>query len=134
MTVLSSEEGWARRRLLRSGVVVAAVGAAALLGIAGSAKAVPPSSPVETPAGGTVTVEVSYVGMPISVTGVRQESVALAAPATFGQLLARLVADHPQLAPMVPTMLMSVNGVAGSPGAALEDGDTVDLVPATAGG
>jgi len=147
---LSSEAGKAasRRRMLRSALLFSAVGAAVILGVEGATRASGPgsarestpmtstaSSSVAVPAaGGSVTVKVVYFGMPLAVTSTKDDLFVLESPANFSDLLDEVVKEHPIISAMIPTMIMSVNGVPGGPSTPMRDGDVVDLVPATAGG
>lgn len=143
-----AERAASRRRMLRSGLLLSAVGVAAILGVQRAARASPlgsvggsgtGSSP--SPAGvsgavpgGSITVKVVYFGMPLAITSTKQELFVLQSPAHFSDLLDDVVEKHPIISAMIPTMIMSVNGVPGRPSTLLKDGDEVDLVPATAGG
>jgi molybdopterin converting factor small subunit len=82
----------------------------------------------------SVTVKVVYFGMPLAVTNTKQELFVLRAPAYFKDLLDDVVEKHPIISTMVHTMIVSVNGVPGHPNTPMNEGDVVDLVPATAGG
>jgi molybdopterin converting factor small subunit len=141
-----AEKAASRRRMLRSGLVFSALGVAAIFGVdrlarssaSGSVGGVAPkasSAPTPTASpSGSVTVKVVYFGMPLAITNAKQELFVLNAPAYFNDLLDDVVERHPIISAMVPTMIMSLNGVSGRPSTPLEDGDVVDLVPATAGG
>jgi molybdopterin converting factor small subunit len=143
-----AEKAASRRRMLQSGLLFSALGVAAILGVDGVARALPSGSAggsalktssasagfATTLPGGPVTVEVVYFGMPLAVTSTKQELFVLESPAYFKDLLDDVVERHPIISAMIPTMIMSVNGVPGRPSTPMEDGDVVDLVPATAGG
>jgi molybdopterin converting factor small subunit len=134
--------------MLRSALLFSAVGAAAVLGVeavgratgldssAGTASRTSAASS-ETPgpaAGGSVTVKVVYFGMPLAVASSKDDLFVLESPANFGDLLDEVVKKHPAISAMIPTMIVSVNGVPAGPGTPMRDRDVVDLVPATAGG
>lgn len=101
-----------------------------------SIKAPAPASPGGTPGatGGLLTVKVVYFGMPLAVANTKEEYFVLQSPAYFRDLLGEVEQRHPIISTMVPTMIISVNGVPGEPSTVLKEGDEVDLVPATAGG
>ena len=134
--------------MLRSGLVFSALGVAAIMGLDRLARAPPPGpvgggAPKSSSAsaggatalpGGPVTVKVVYFGMPLAITSTKQELFVLESPAYFKDLLEDVVEKHPIISAMIPTMVISVNGVPGRPSALMKDGDVVDLVPATAGG
>jgi molybdopterin converting factor small subunit len=134
--------------MLRSALLFSALGAAAVLGVETVARAAPSGSmggsPPKTSAapsgvaspapGGSVTVKVVYFGMPLAVTSTKEDLFVLESPVYFRDLLSDVVEKHPIISAMIPTMLMSVNGVPGRPSTPMKDGDVVDLVPATAGG
>ena len=143
-----AEKAASRRRLLRSGLLLSALGVAGLLGVDSVARTLPSgladgsagktssasAGVATTVSGGSVTVKVVYSGMPLAVTSTKQELFVLESPAYFKDLLDDVVERHPIISAMIPTMIMSVNGVAGRPSTPMEEGDVVDLVPATAGG
>ena len=82
---------------------------------------------------GSVKVKVMYFQMPL-VVGTTEEYLSLPSPAVFRDLLASVLEKHPALSPMVPAMMILIDGVPAKPGAPLIDGDEVDFIPATAGG
>lgn len=134
--------------MLRSGLLFSVLGVAAILGAERLARGNPSGSPAAnapktssasggastTLPGGSVTVKVVYFGMPLAVTSTKQDLFVLESPAYFKDLLDDVVEKHPVISAMIPTMIMSVNGVPGRPATPMKDGDVVDLVPATAGG
>ena len=131
-------------------MLLSALGVASILGIDKIARGSPsrgvggtaPNAPSTStsagvatfPPGGSVAVKVVYFGMPLAVTNTRQDLFVLESPAYFKDLLDAVVEKHPIISAMVPTMIMSVNGVLVRPNTPMNDGDVVDLVPATAGG
>jgi molybdopterin converting factor small subunit len=144
-----AEKGTSRRRMLRSAILLSAVGAGIVLGLDGvvsatrsetgggrASKASSPTSPSGTQSapGDSLTVTVAYFGMPQSIISDKEEYFVLRSPAYFRDLLSEVAEKHPQISIMIPTMIISVNGDPGQSGALLRDGDEVDFVPATAGG
>jgi molybdopterin converting factor small subunit len=138
-----------RRHLLRLVVVGAAGGGVALLGLGAlfgskSALAVPSqaATPTTTPAAegatnglaASVRIKVKYFQMASALPDARKEYYNLRSPATFSQLRADMVDEHPVLAGMLPNMLILVNGVVATADTPLSDGDEVDFIPAIAGG
>jgi len=154
-----------RRRLLKSALVLSAIGGAMIIlgGTTRSAakatqpstasrqtpsvtesSAVPAQSPVQNlqtssasapndVASASVKVKVMYFQMPLTVS-VSEEYFVLPGPAYFRDLLSNVLEKHPALSPMIPTMMILIDGVPAAPGAALENGDEVDFIPAIAGG
>ena len=55
-------------------------------------------------------------------------------PATVEALLAKIAADYPELAPALPTCLVSVNRAFASDDAPLKSGDEIALFPPVSGG
>jgi len=135
--------------MLRSAILLSAVGAGIILGVDGVVGAAPPASDGENTteahslapssgapvaSGDSLTVKVVYLGMPQTVTNTKEEYFVLKSPAYFRDLLSDVVQKHPLISIMIPTMIISVDGFVGQPNTALKDGDEVNLVPATAGG
>jgi molybdopterin converting factor small subunit len=135
--------------MLRSAILLSAVGAGIVLGLEGVGNETRPASDggsasnASSPASSSgassapvnsLTVKVAYFGMPPSIINAREEYFVLRSPAYFRDLLSDVAEKHPQISIMIPTMIISVNGVPGQPSTPLRDGDEVDLVPATAGG
>lgn len=71
--------------------------------------------------------------MPLAV-GVKEEYFVLQTPAYFSDLLAQVTQKHPTMSPMIPTMMILIDGVPASKSASLRNGDEVDFIPAVAGG
>lgn len=71
-----------------------------------------------------------------SVMGVDVLDVALdhASPWTVGRLLDKLVAEHPALAPLRPSLLLARNNRFAPVDEQLVDGDRIDLMPPVSGG
>ena len=153
-----------RRRLLKSALLFSAVGAGVVLfGAAGraaageatpsknrqsslpsglsetttsSASSTPqasPAAPAATASGSSVRVKASYFQMPLAV-GVKEEYFVLQTPAYFSDLLAQVTEKHPIMSPMIPTMMILIDGVPASKSSLLRSGDEVDFIPAVAGG
>ena len=80
-----------------------------------------------------VKVKVMYFQMPLTVS-VSEEYFVLPGPAYFRDLLSNVLEKHPALSPMIPTMMILIDGVPAAPGTALGNGDEVDFIPALAGG
>ena len=79
-------------------------------------------------------VKVRYFQMSSTLPGVTQEYFVIKNPATYCELSDAVVAAHPALAPMMPGMLVLVDGVVATGGMPLQNGDEVDFIPAMAGG
>jgi len=79
-------------------------------------------------------VKVRYLQMAGTLPGVQQEFFVLQRPAGFGQLLEKVVGEHPVIAGMMPTMLVLVDGLVAEPDTPLDDGDEVDFIPTASGG
>lgn len=146
-----------RRRLLRAALLFSAVGAAVVLGANGLARAAPSSEsgaggaptgspPVSSTApaaahsdvgssasGSSLRVKAMYFQMPQTIN-TKEEYFMLQSPARLGDLLSNVVAEHPRVSSMIPTMMLLVDGVPGQPSTPLRDGDEVDFIPAIAGG
>jgi molybdopterin converting factor small subunit len=132
-----------RRRLLRSAIFLSVAGVGIILGLESAytltTSSVSGSESNSTqaaliPSGSPITVTVTYVGMPLRITDTRKEDFTLRSPARFSDLLDMVVERHPLVSTMVPTMLISVNGVVERPEAVLTDGAEVALLPAVVGG
>jgi molybdopterin converting factor small subunit len=135
--------------MLRSAILLSAVGVGILLGVDRMVNAAPSalaaastsdarlltsSSGASSASGNSLTVKVTYLGMPQSITNTRAETFVLESPAYFHNLMSNVVGRHPLLSEMIPAMMIFVDGLPPQSSTALEDGDEVDLVPATAGG
>jgi molybdopterin converting factor small subunit len=150
-----------RRQLLRM-AAFAAIGAAAVIGTR-SMLAVASTSPTEgssqrasgpAPAAGApsagpsfsspgtastadpdqqIRVKVNYFQMPF-VVNTKVEYFTLPAQASYRDLLAGVVKEHPAISPMIPSMLVLIDGVPARPATPLRDGEEVDFIPAVAGG
>ncbi len=158
------EKRISRRRLLKSALLFSAVGAGIVLlgGAARASPSAEPSSKsllqpslpggsaestssvssqlqtssaalTGTSSGSSVRVKASYFQMP-QIVDVNQEYFVLQAPAYFSNLLAQVTERHPPMAPMIPTMMILIDGVPASKNAPLRDTDEVDFIPAIAGG
>jgi molybdopterin converting factor small subunit len=135
-------ENTSRRRLLKSALLFAAVGAGVIIGVEGLADGSPsgqaagrstdPSSQTSSQ-GAPLTVKVLYLQMAQTIP-VTQESYVLKSPARYSDLLAKVEEEYPIISTMIPTMMVFVNGYPAQPSTALNDGDEVDFVPAFAGG
>jgi len=79
-------------------------------------------------------IRVRYFQMSSTLPGVSEEYFVLPNPANYGELLHSVVAAHPVLAKMVPSMLVLVDGAIAKGGTALKEGDEVDFIPAISGG
>jgi molybdopterin converting factor small subunit len=143
MVSADPEKNISRRRLLRSAIFLSVAGVGIILGLE-SAYTLTTSSvsgsesnstqAASIPSGSPITVTVTYVGMPLGITDTRKEDFTLQSPARFSDLLDMVVERHPLVSAMVPTMLISVNGVVEKPEAVLTNGDEVALLPAVVGG
>ena len=71
--------------------------------------------------------------MPL-IVNTSKEYFVLPNPAYFRDLLTEVLEKHPALSPMIPTMMILVDGIVALPGTALRNGDEVDFVPAIPGG
>lgn len=94
----------------------------------------PPADASNAASGASVKVKVMYFQMPQNVTSTKEEYFNLQSPAYFRDLLNVVVGEHPLLSPMIPSMMILVDGVLAVPDTPLTDGDEVDLIPAAAGG
>ena len=79
-------------------------------------------------------VTVKFFATYREITGLRETTVELARGATVGDLLARLVEAHPNLAAERATMLLAVNQEFAEPGTPLKAEDEVALLPPLSGG
>jgi molybdopterin converting factor small subunit len=84
--------------------------------------------------GDSLTVKVVYFGMPQTVTSSKEEYFTLQSPAYFRDILSEVAEKHPLISTMIPTMIISVDGVPRQPSRALKDGGEIEVVPAIAGG
>jgi molybdopterin converting factor small subunit len=82
--------------------------------------------------GAIETVTVRYWAGARAAAGVDQESVG--GVATVGDLTARLLAERPGLAAVLPVCTVLVEGLASGPDAALPAGAVVEVLPPFAGG
>ena len=64
----------------------------------------------------------------------KEEYFVLRGPATLGQLMSDVVAKHPVISGMVPSMMVLVDGRPANSGTPLNDGDEVDFIPTISGG
>jgi len=80
------------------------------------------------------TVRVVYFGMPLVATGTKKEEFTLGNPAYLSDLKAALVASHPGLKSMLPSMIYLVDGVSASGNPQLQDDVEVDILAQAAGG
>lgn len=93
----------------------------------------PEAATAEPSASQEVKLKAAYFQMPL-VVGTKEEYFALAAPAHYADLLAIVVEKHPAISPMLPSMMVLIDGVPAASGTLLRDGDEVDFIPAVAGG
>jgi len=80
-----------------------------------------------------VRVKVMYFQMPLVVEA-EKEYFVLPNPAHYSDLLEKVLQEHQALSPMMPGMMVLIDGVLAKPGTTLSDGDEVDFIPAVAGG
>ncbi len=99
-----------------------------------------PSSPGAVPAVASIAdpsqeirVKVNYFQMPF-VVNTKVEYFTLPAQARYGDLLAGVVKEHPAISPMIPSMMVLIDGVPAQPATPLREGEEVDFIPAVAGG
>jgi molybdopterin converting factor small subunit len=143
MASAGPEKNISKRLLLRSAIFLSVAGVGIILGLE-SADTLTTSSvsgsesnstqAASIPSGSPITVTVTYVGMPLGITDTGKEDFTLQSPARFSDLLDSVVERHPLVSAMVPTMLISVNGVVEKREAVLTNGDEVALLPAVVGG
>jgi len=79
-------------------------------------------------------VKVRYFQMNSALPGVTKEYYVLPSPAVYSELRAAVIASHPVLTRMMPTMLVLVDGVVPKGDTPLQDGDEVDYIPTIGGG
>lgn len=80
-----------------------------------------------------IRVKVNYFQMTLAVN-TKVEYFTLPAQASYGDLLAGVVKEHPAISPMIPSMMVLIDGVPAQPATPLRDGEEVDFIPAAAGG
>jgi hypothetical protein len=80
-----------------------------------------------------IKVKAVYFQMPL-VIGTKEDYFTLPVPAHYADLLAVVVEKHAAISPMMPSMLVLIDGVPAAPATLLRDGDEVDFIPAVAGG
>lgn len=127
-----------RRRMLRY-IGFAAVGAAVVIG-AGSVLRKPSSasgtaelsSETTKTARRLISVQAQYLQMPTITPS--EEYFVLKSPAKYSDLLPLIFQRHPQLQPMIPTMMVFIDGYYAQASTELKDGDEVYFVPVMAGG
>ena len=137
-----------RRKALKAMAVVAIGGCVALLGsgllsppridTASQSQATTASQSSMQDGGSSQTVDtrvkVRYFQMNSALPGVTEEYYALPSPAVYSELRAAVIASHPVLARMMPTMLVLVEGVVAKGDTPLHNGDEVDYIPTIGGG
>ena len=74
-----------------------------------------------------------YFQMPLVVSS-SEEYFTLQTPAVYSDLLTAVLQEHPAISPMLPSMMILIDGVPAQPGSSLRNGDEVDFIPAVAGG
>ena len=80
-----------------------------------------------------INVKVYYTMM-AQYTDLSEEEFVLQSPASLQDLLNTCVVRHPEMAQMMGTMLILLNGISSKPSAVLRDGDIVQFVPLSVGG
>lgn len=80
-----------------------------------------------------IKVKVMYFQMPLVVSS-SEEHFVLQSPAYFRDLMTEILEEHPALSPMIPTMMIMIDGLPARGETALMDGDEVDFIPTIAGG
>jgi len=80
-----------------------------------------------------INVKVYYTMM-AQYTDLSEEEFVLQSPALLQDLLNTCVVRHPEMAQMMGTMLILLNGISSKPSAVLRDGDIVQFIPLSAGG
>jgi molybdopterin converting factor small subunit len=80
-----------------------------------------------------IRVKVNYFQMPFVVNS-KVEYFTLPAQARYSDLLAGVVKEHPAISPMIPSMMVLIDGVPAQSATPLRDGEEVDFIPAVAGG
>jgi molybdopterin converting factor small subunit len=79
-------------------------------------------------------IKVRYFQMSSTLPGTTEDYFVLPNPATYGDLQRVVIATHPQIAAMMPSMLVLIDGVVAKNDMALGEGDEVDYVPTMSGG
>ncbi len=92
-----------------------------------------PTAVLHEASASTLSVKVMYFQMPQTIS-TKEEHFVLQSPAHFRDLLSGVLQKHPSLSPMMPSMMVLIDGVRAQPDATLRDGDEVDFIPAVAGG
>jgi len=135
-----------KRKALRAIGVVVAAGGIAVLGssllrpvalASGQASTQTTATSVGTDGKSSVTysrIKVMYFQMPSTVTGTKEEYYVLPDPSDYSVLLRAILAAHPALDRMLPTMLVLVDGLVADSGTPLANGDEVDFIPSMVGG
>lgn len=82
----------------------------------------------------TGAVTVSYFAAARELCGTGQEQLALPVPIAGRELLERLAARHPRLAPLVHRMRIAVNGELAGADVVVHPGDEIAVLPPVAGG
>jgi molybdopterin converting factor small subunit len=116
-----------------SGAAAKQTSALSLAAALPAAEVASPASSAPQPSSGTAKVKVMYFQMPLAVD-TTEEYFTLPSPATYADLLPLVVGAHPAISPMIPTMMVLVDGLVAQPSTPLRDGDEVDFIPAVAGG
>jgi molybdopterin converting factor small subunit len=80
-----------------------------------------------------INVKVYYTMM-AQYTELSEEEFVLESPASLQDLLNTCVVRHPDMAQMIGTMLILLNGISSKPSAVLRDGDIVQFIPLSVGG
>jgi len=80
-----------------------------------------------------LTVKVYYTMM-AQYTDMEEEVFVLQSPAAIQELINTVIVRHPSMAEMMNTMLILLNGVAAKSTTSLNNGDTVQFIPLSAGG
>jgi molybdopterin converting factor small subunit len=80
-----------------------------------------------------ITVKV-YYSMMAQYIDVTEEKFVLQPPATIQNLIDTCTLRHPSIARMMGTMMILLDGVPSKPSAPLQDGDTIQFIPLSAGG
>jgi len=81
-----------------------------------------------------MTIDVLLFAAVREAAGVSRVALALPPATTAGGALAALVARHPALAALAPTLRLAVNSEYADPGRPLAPGDELALIPPTCGG
>lgn len=80
-----------------------------------------------------IKVKVMYFQMPLVVSS-SEEYFVIQSPAYFRDLMTKILEAHPALSPMIPTMMIMIDGLPAKGETALMDGAEVDFIPTIAGG